>query len=77
MADLRSNLSNPEAVEESLGLLHGSQAGDDGTNIDPAGSENDNQAAQGKDQGDKVVVEAEEEEEEESEAESSVPDDDG
>ena len=33
MADLRSNLSNPEAVEESLGLLHGSQAGDDGTNI--------------------------------------------
>ena len=42
LADLRSNMSHQENIEESLGLLHGSQAGDDGTNIDPAGSEDNN-----------------------------------
>ena len=70
-------MSNNEQAEESLGPLLGSQAGDDGTNIDPAGSENDNQQIQGKAQDVQGLPDAEASQEDESEAESSVPDDDG
>ena len=80
MADLRSNMGGDG---EDDGLLQGSNLGenDDGTNVDPAGSENGHQPSQGSGKGDNQQaadeeVHVEDEDEEESEAESSVPEDD-